>query len=433
MNVPLSPPSAGVRSTNLAGIGLMLTGILLFSVNDVMGKWLVATYAVGQVLLLQRRRPPRPGAGALAAGPAEAARPAGTPCLRVAFSTLEVACFYWAVAFMPLADVMTYYLAGPIYVATMAVLWLGERLDGRRIAAILVGFVGVLIALRPSAATLTLPALIALAGSVFFALLMITTRKLRETSDTTLVLGQILGALLFGIVAAPFAWVPPSPRDFALLSLLGVVAMLAHVCVNRSLKLAPASVVSPYQYTLLVWAVLFGYLVFGDVIHPATLAGAVVICAAGLALLVFERDAARRGRPISHLRSSRRPEALHHGADLPGHELGVAVAEFLRLRALAGGDPQQLGKDLAALFVDRDAVEDVAAVDVHVVDHAAVDVGIRGELHRGCGLRSEGRAAACREGNEIGAAGHLAGRGDGIVAGRVHVDEAAIRTGSAYS
>ena len=216
--------------------------------------------------------------------------------LRVAFSTLEVACFYWAVAFMPLADVMTYYLAGPIYVATMAVLWLGERLDGRRIAAILVGFVGVLIALRPSAATLTLPALIALAGSVFFALLMITTRKLRETSDTTLVLGQILGALLFGIVAAPFAWVPPSPRDFALLSLLGVVAMLAHVCVNRSLKLAPASVVSPYQYTLLVWAVLFGYLVFGDVIHPATLAGAVVICAAGLALLVFERDAARRGR-----------------------------------------------------------------------------------------------------------------------------------------
>jgi drug/metabolite transporter (DMT)-like permease len=297
MNVPLSPPSAGVRSTNLAGIGLMLTGILLFSVNDVMGKWLVATYAVGQVLLL------RSAAALLVLAPV--LRRQGLPkrpaqptlhALRVAFSTLEVACFYWAVAFMPLADVMTYYLAGPIYVATMAVLWLGERLDGRRIAAILVGFVGVLIALRPSAATLTLPALIALAGSVFFALLMITTRKLRETSDTTLVLGQILGALLFGIVAAPFAWVPPSPRDFALLSLLGVVAMLAHVCVNRSLKLAPASVVSPYQYTLLVWAVLFGYLVFGDVIHPATLAGAVVICAAGLALLVFERDAARRGR-----------------------------------------------------------------------------------------------------------------------------------------
>lgn len=297
MNVPMRPAAAQARSTTLAGIGLMLSGIFLFSVNDVMGKWLVATYAVGQVLLL------RSAAALLVLAPVlwrqglpkRPAQPA-LHALRIAFSTLEVACFYWAVAFMPLADVMTYYLAGPIYVAMMAALWLGERLDGRRIAAILAGFVGVLIALRPSAATLTLPALIALAGSVLFALLMIATRKLRETNDTTLVLGQILGALLFGIVAAPFAWVPPSPRDFALLSLLGVVAMLAHVCVNRSLKLAPASVVSPYQYTLLVWAVLFGYLVFGDMIHPATLMGAVVICAAGLALLIFEREAVRRER-----------------------------------------------------------------------------------------------------------------------------------------
>jgi drug/metabolite transporter (DMT)-like permease len=297
MNHSIGLTTAPARSTTLAGIGLMLLGIFLFSVNDVMGKWLVSTYAVGQVLLL------RSVAALLVLSPMiwrqgwpKLPSQPGLHAIRITFSTLEVACFYWAVAFMPLADVMTYYLAGPIYVALLAVFLLRETLDGKRIAAILVGFVGVLVALRPSAATLTLPALIALTGSVFFALLMITTRRLRETSDTTLVLGQILGALLFGAVAAPFAWVPPSPRDFALLSLLGVVAMVAHVCVNRSLKLAPASVVSPYQYTLLVWAVLFGYLVFGDVIHPATLIGAVIICGAGLALLLFEREAARRAR-----------------------------------------------------------------------------------------------------------------------------------------
>ncbi|HEV2557734.1 MAG TPA: DMT family transporter [Microvirga sp.] len=285
------------RSTTLAGIGLMLLGIFLFSVNDVMGKWLVSTYAVGQVLLL------RSAAALLVLSPfiwrqglPRIPSQPGLHLLRITFSTLEVACFYWAVAFMPLADVMTYYLAGPIYVAVLAYLLLGERLDTRRVIAIVVGFAGVLIALRPSAATLTLPALIALAGSMFFALLMITTRRLRETSDTTLVLGQILGALAFGAVAAPFAWVQPTFRDFILLSLLGVVAMLAHVCVNRSLKLAPASVVSPYQYTLLVWAVLFGYLVFGDVIHPATLIGAVVICGAGFFLLMFEREAAKKAK-----------------------------------------------------------------------------------------------------------------------------------------
>jgi drug/metabolite transporter (DMT)-like permease len=66
--------------------------------------------------------------------------------------------------------------------------------------------------------------------------------------------------------------------------------------VNRSLKLAPASVVAPYQYTLLVWAVVLGYLVFGDVVQPATLAGAAIICGAGVALILLERNAAQRGR-----------------------------------------------------------------------------------------------------------------------------------------
>jgi drug/metabolite transporter (DMT)-like permease len=220
----------------------------------------------------------------------------GLHVVRVTFSTLEVACFYAAAAYLPLADVMTYYLAGPIYVAAIAVFWLGEKLDRRQVAVIAVGFVGVLIALRPSGETLTWPALIAVAGSLFYSFLMIATRKLREARDTTLVLGQILGALLFGAATAPFTWISPTVLDFGMLSLLGIVAMAAHMCINRALKIAPASVVAPYQYTLLVWAVLFGYLVFGDVLELWTLVGAAVICGAGLALLVIERDQARRVR-----------------------------------------------------------------------------------------------------------------------------------------
>ena len=284
------------RSSAAAGIGLMVLGIFLFAVNDVMGKWLVTTYSVGQLMLIRSiaallviapfvlregiswRLPEQPGLHAL----------------RIALSTFETAFFYWAVVYLPLADVMTFYLAGPIYVAALAVFLLGERLDRRRVAVIAIGFVGVLIVLRPSGATMTWPALIALAGSIFFALLMITTRKLRETRDTTLVVGQILGALLFGLVTAPFTWVQPTVVDFGLLSLLGIVAMIAHMCVNRSLKLAPASIVTPYQYTLIVWAALFGYLVFGDVMQVWTLVGAAVICGAGLALLMFEREQGKR-------------------------------------------------------------------------------------------------------------------------------------------
>ena len=292
----LSQVPAPPRNTVLAGIGFMLFGIFLFSVNDVMGKWLVATYSVGQVLLLRSAAALvilvplvwHAGASSLRAAP----RP-GLQFLRVVLSTFEVVCFYAAVVYMPLADVMTFYLAGPLYVAGLAALFLGEKLDARRIGAVLVGFIGVVITLRPTGASFSTPALIAVIGSVSFAFLMIVTRYLRGTSDTALVLGQTLGAFAFGLVAAPFGWVTPSALDFGLLSFLGVVAMVAHMCVTRSLKLAPASVVTPYQYTLLVWAVLFGYLVFGDVVGMSTLVGAAIIVAAGLVLLVSERSAAK--------------------------------------------------------------------------------------------------------------------------------------------
>jgi len=311
MSHSVSPSAKKVHSGALIGIGLMLLGTFMFSVNDVMGKWLVATYSVGQVLLLRSvaalaillpimrrqkiplRIPPQPWLHAC----------------RILLSTLEVACFYWAVTYLPLADVMTYYLAGPIYVAAFAVFWLGEKIDTPRIVAIGVGFVGVLIALRPSPATISLPAMIALAGSMFYSLLMITTRKLRETDDATLVLGQILGSLIFGIAAVPFGWVNPGWLDLAGLFLLGIVSMAAHACVNRSLKIAPASVVAPYQYTLIIWAIVLGYLAFGDIVEFWTLVGAAVICTAGVALLLLEREAARRGRDAKDIEDPVLPEA----------------------------------------------------------------------------------------------------------------------------
>ena len=100
----------------------------------------------------------------------------------------------------------------------------------------------------------------------------IVTRVLRGTSDIVMVSGQFGAMLLVGGAVAPFAWIAPSTLDFGLLMLLGLVAMVAFLCVNRSLKLAPASVVVPYQYTMIVWAVALGWLVFGDVPDAFTLA-----------------------------------------------------------------------------------------------------------------------------------------------------------------
>jgi drug/metabolite transporter (DMT)-like permease len=283
------------RSHVLAGIGMMVFGIFLFAVNDTVGKWLVATYTVGQVLLIRSLfalAVLAPFVHREGVGPWRDAPNPRLQLIRVVLSTAEVAFFYWAVTYLPLADVMTYYLAGPIYVAALSAVMLGERLDRFRWAAVVVGFLGVLIALNPSTATLTWPALIALLGSLFFAGMMVTTRKLRGTSDTVLVTAQMVAALVLGVVLAPIGWVTPTATDFVLLGLLGVVALVAHACVNRSLKLAPASVVVPYQYTLIVWAILFGWLVFGDVPSANMLMGAALIVAAGLAIFLRERAVA---------------------------------------------------------------------------------------------------------------------------------------------
>ena len=294
-----SPPPVPARTAGsaVAGIGLMLAGIALFSINDALGKWLLATYSVGELLLIRSAAAlillapfvRKAGLAAFTGAP----RP-GLQIVRVVLSTLEVAMFFWAVSYLPLADTVTFYLAGPVYVTALSVVLLGEKVGWRRWAAVLVGFAGVVLALRPSAASLTLPALIALIGSVFFAFLMIATRFLRETPNTVLVAGQIGGTLIFGAVVAPFGWVTPSPRDFALLSLFGVLSIMALACVNRSLKLTAASVVVPYQYTLIVWAIVLGYAVFGDVPDPLTLCGAAVIIAAGL--YIFWREQMRGER-----------------------------------------------------------------------------------------------------------------------------------------
>ena len=136
----------------------MVFGIFLFAVNDVMGKWLVATYSVGQVLLLRSAAAlvvllvliGRKGFTVRASDPARTACGAGD-----LLDTRSGLLLLGRRRLCPLADVMTYYLAGPLYVAAFAVFWLGEQLDRQRIATIVVGFIGVIIVLRPSSASLT--------------------------------------------------------------------------------------------------------------------------------------------------------------------------------------------------------------------------------------------------------------------------------------
>ena len=290
-----------VCSARLAGIGLMLLSISMFSFGDALGKFLVGTYAVGQLLCL------RACAALLALSPMiwrqrAQFRHLERPWLqlfRVVLSTLEVAAFFLATVYLPLADVVTYYLAGPIFVTALSASVLREHVGWRRWCAVLIGFCGVVIALRPSAQTFSLPALIALGGSFSFSVLMLITRSLRSTPDVVMASSQFTGTLLLGAVMSPFGWVTPSAYSLLLFALAGIISVTALFCVNRSLKLAPASVVVPYQYTMIVWAVMFGFIVFGDVPRPATILGAAIIIGAGLYIFLRERKLGREGTAVN--------------------------------------------------------------------------------------------------------------------------------------
>lgn len=293
----MSNPS---RKATFAGIGLMLLSVSLFSVNDAVGKWLVAAYPVGEALLIRSLVALalvapfvwRQGVAAFTAAP----RPR-LQVLRAAISTTEVVCFFWSVGYLPLADVITFYLAAPIYVTALAPVALGEHVGWRRWAAVLVGFGGVLLALKPSGAALTAPALVALTGSLLYAGLLILTRVLRNTANAVLVSSQIASTGVFGLLAAPFGWVTPPPGDFALMVLFGVLAMGGLACLNLALKRTAASVVVPYQYTMIVWGVVLGLLIFGDKPRAHVIAGAGIIVAAGLFIFFREQKTAVREPP----------------------------------------------------------------------------------------------------------------------------------------
>jgi len=185
-------PTADQRSARLAGIALMLVSVGMFAFGDTVGKYIVATYSVGQLMFLR-------ACAALAllapliwrqrAAFRRVERP-WLQFLRLIFSTFEIAAFFLATVYLPLADVTTYYLATPIFVTALSAIFLREQVGWRRWSAILVGFCGVLIALRPSAQSISWPAMIAIAGSMSFSCSLLTTRMLRTTPDIVLASAQ---------------------------------------------------------------------------------------------------------------------------------------------------------------------------------------------------------------------------------------------------
>ena len=275
-----------IPRSDTAGLGvvLYLAGVVLFALNDALGKWLVADYGVGQLMLLRSI-----GAGVVLAPMivslrlkfVDPRRP-GLQALRVLCAAVDTFAFYYATRFMPLADVMTFYMATPLIVTALSALLLGEKVERFRWIAVLIGFVGVLIALRPSPQMFSWAAPIALFGATTFALSQTITRELRGIHWLPLVLWQFIATGLFGAATIPWVWTTPNLFDLGLMFLVGAVAMLCFVFIVRALSLARASVVAPLQYSAILWAAILGWLIWRDVPTPPIVIGNAIIIGSGL-------------------------------------------------------------------------------------------------------------------------------------------------------
>jgi drug/metabolite transporter (DMT)-like permease len=310
---PLPTDAAGAASAPrrddvLRGIGFMCLSVLIFATMNVVVKWQSSIYPVGDLVFFRSVFALIPCAvlirrsGGLAT--LRTARPFGH-LLRAAFWVASMVCTFLSYHLLPLAEAVSIAFSAPLFLTALSGPVLGERVGAARWAAVLTGFAGVLIMLRPDGDFLEWGAVFALGNAVFYALGMVAVRELSRSGETSssIVFYQTALAAVLSTASLPFYWVTPSLADAAVMASLGVAGGIGTYAMTEAFRYAPASTVAPFNYTSMIWATLFGFLVWGDLPTSLTLAGSAVVIGSGLFILRHEarltpRAAAAPPQPV---------------------------------------------------------------------------------------------------------------------------------------
>jgi drug/metabolite transporter (DMT)-like permease len=213
---------------------------------------------------------------------------------RAALLAIESGLFMLAFKLMPIGDVHAVNAAAPLIVVALSVPLLGEQVGWRRWSAVLAGFAGVLLIVRPGFAQIQPAVLLALLGAVMWAGYQIMVRLCArvDRSETTSLWTAVVGLGLTSLVG-PAVWVWPDANGWMLLGAIALLGSLAHIAFIRALGMTQPSRLQPFNYTLFVWAVVVGYLFFGDIPDAWTFAGAAIIIASGI--YAWHRERVRSG------------------------------------------------------------------------------------------------------------------------------------------
>jgi drug/metabolite transporter (DMT)-like permease len=215
---------------------------------------------------------------------------------RSAVGLLSMVCSFFAVQRLALTEATAFTFAAPLFMTALSALVLREFVGRHRWGAVVVGFIGVLIMVRPEPGHMNLVgvafALVAALGS---AAAMVAIRQIAVTEKgPTIVFYFTLGGVAVGLAGSLFHWVIPDPTTLAVLVLGGLIGGVGQLLLTEAIRVAPVGVVAPFDYSQLIWATILGFVIWGELPHAATVAGAAVVAASGIYILHRELVRFRR-------------------------------------------------------------------------------------------------------------------------------------------
>jgi drug/metabolite transporter (DMT)-like permease len=289
-----SLPRAGTG----AGIVCILCGMLCLTISDAIAKWLGGTYPPTQILFLRAAIAlPFVAAVVLLLGGRHALRTRhpGIHLARGAINVVSAAGFYTSLRYLPFAEATAISFAAPLFVTLLSVFLLKEKVEAARWGAIAVGFLGVLLIVRPGTDSFQPAALLPLGTAALYAVMMLTARAIGP-GESVLTTGFYIVAaqLVCSATTLPWFWHAPDAAHWPFFAGVALFSTLGLTLITQAFRIAPASAVAPFDYTGLVWATLLGWVFWREAPDMLTSVGAAIIVFGGLMLIL--RETMRKGK-----------------------------------------------------------------------------------------------------------------------------------------
>jgi drug/metabolite transporter (DMT)-like permease len=277
---------------NQTGVLYMVASVMCFAVMDICVKWL-NYYPFGEVffarfffglipifLIIPKDKwtdfykTKRPGLHAF----------------RAICGTVAFICIFFGLRQLPLADVVALTFGGPIFVTIASIIFLSEKVGIKRWFAVFVGFIGMILIVQPAFVELNYYYVSPILFCVFFSGVAISVRALSKTEPNYRIAFYFtILCTVLGLCTLPFGWVMPTPKDLFLFIIMGLCGSVANLLLTQSYRLAEASLVTPIKYLSLIFAIMFGFIIWGEIPKNLMLAGSILVVLSSLIIFIREK------------------------------------------------------------------------------------------------------------------------------------------------